>query len=290
MYIFVLIAVLLWFACHSQKGDNLWASNFNSSTIQYNGSNSYSWTACPHATGYYLQNLNGSGNPTGYMSFQFDGSNPVGPTLTVAPDVFQIYAFETSVLRVTALRRNGSITIQMAPCFLAGSLVDTLQGHKLIEDIVIGDTVIGAFGELNTVLALHRPLLGPNTMVRINGHATTSHHPHVGLDRNFYCCDPGRLDTQTYGRSHQVITTSGPSEMFLKGLAPGRVQQLELGHILKTIGGSAVVERIEPIDMTPETQLYNLVVSGSHTYHVDGYAVTGWPNEDDFDYTTWSAL
>jgi hypothetical protein len=40
--------------------------------------------------------------------------------------------------------------------------------------------------------------------------------------------------------------------------------------------------------MVPETQLYNLVVGGSHTYHVDGYAVTGWPNEDDFDYDLWN--
>jgi hypothetical protein len=30
-------------------------------------------------------------------------------------------------------------------------------------------------------------------------------------------------------------------------------------------------------------------MSGSHTYHVDGYAVTGWPSEHDFDYDTWNA-
>ena len=40
--------------------------------------------------------------------------------------------------------------------------------------------------------------------------------------------------------------------------------------------------------MPEDTQLYNLVVDGSHTYHVDGYAVTGWPSENDFDYDTWS--
>jgi hypothetical protein len=39
-----------------------------------------------------------------------------------------------------------------------------------------------------------------------------------------------------------------------------------------------------PYSLPPETQLYNLVVGGSHTYHVEGYAVTGWPREDDFDY------
>jgi hypothetical protein len=41
--------------------------------------------------------------------------------------------------------------------------------------------------------------------------------------------------------------------------------------------------------MPEDTQLYNLVIGGSHTYHVDGYAVTGWPREDDFDYDLWKA-
>jgi hypothetical protein len=49
------------------------------------------------------------------------------------------------------------------------------------------------------------------------------------------------------------------------------------------------VKSLETYSMPPDTQLYNLVVGGSHTYHVDGYAVTGWPREDDFDYDLWVA-
>ena len=41
--------------------------------------------------------------------------------------------------------------------------------------------------------------------------------------------------------------------------------------------------------MPPETKLYNFVVGGSHTYFVNGYAVTGWPREDDFDYDKWES-
>jgi hypothetical protein len=37
----------------------------------------------------------------------------------------------------------------------------------------------------------------------------------------------------------------------------------------------------------PHTQLYNLVLGGSHTMRLDGYLVTGWPNEHDFDYDAW---
>jgi len=33
--------------------------------------------------------------------------------------------------------------------------------------------------------------------------------------------------------------------------------------------------------------LYNLILGGSHTYHVNGYLVTGWPQDVDFNYATW---
>jgi hypothetical protein len=76
--------------------------------------------------------------------------------------------------------------------------------------------------------------------------------------------------------------------MKLHGLAKGRVQTLKLGQPLKTIEGSRVVNTLEAYNLPPETPLYNLVVGGSHTYHVNGYAVTGWPREDDFDYDAWA--
>ena len=76
--------------------------------------------------------------------------------------------------------------------------------------------------------------------------------------------------------------------MELKGLKPERIQKLQTGIQLKTIEGSREVVTLEEYSLPSDTQLYNLVVSGSHTYHVDGYAVTGWPREDDFDYDIWS--
>jgi hypothetical protein len=73
----------------------------------------------------------------------------------------------------------------------------------------------------------------------------------------------------------------------LHGLKKERIQKLYEGVELKTVEGSRVVRSLEVYSMPETTQLYNLVVSGSHTYHVDGYAVTGWPREDDFDYDRW---
>lgn len=176
------------------------------------------------------------------------------------------------------------------PCFLAGALVTMADGsEKAIENVRVGDIVLGAFGEHNTVLALHRPLLGLNTMSAINGdHHTSSHHPHVSVDKKFYAVKPAVVMATTYGQYHQVLDEHGfPSSRFLHGLKQGRVGELTLGIELKTVEGSRSVSSLDTYAMPSDTQLYNLVLSGSHTYYVDGYAVTGWPREDDFDYDAW---
>ena len=99
--------------------------------------------------------------------------------------------------------------------------------------------------------------------------------------------EPAVIDGEVYGKSFPVIGPEGLTQMKLHGLAKGRVQKLEIGQVLKTIDGSRVVNTLEAYSLDPATPLFNLVVGGSHTYHADGYAVTGWPREDDFDYDIW---
>jgi hypothetical protein len=176
------------------------------------------------------------------------------------------------------------------PCFLQGSIVTMADNTtKAIENVCVGDMVLGAFGEHNQVISLHRPLLGNGTMTNINNdHLTSSHHPHISMDKQFYSVNPALVISNTYGKTHTVLDENMvPYERFLSGLNPERIKEMELGVQLKTVEGSKEVTYLETYEMAPDTQLYNLVVSGSHTYYVDGYAVTGWPNEDDFNYDTW---
>ncbi len=182
------------------------------------------------------------------------------------------------------------ISGSVAPCFFKDALVTMQDGStKVIEDVRVGDMVLGAFGEYNEVLALHRPLLGKNTMTNINNeHHTSSHHPHISSDKKFYAVKPAVVMSDTYGKSHEVLDENMvPYQRFLAGLNSGRVEQLVVGVQLKTVDGTRAVTFLDTYEMAPDTQLYNLVISGSHTYYVDGYAVTGWPNEDDFDYDMW---
>jgi len=92
-----------------------------------------------------------------------------------------------------------------------------------------------------------------------------------------------------YGKQHKVIDAEGHEiDLYLYGLNPSRLLNIVEGVELKTVEGSRKVTTLKHYDLSPDTQLYNLVTTGSHTYHVDGYAVTGWPREDDFDYDTWT--
>ena len=216
------------------------------------------------------------------------------PTATTANVVFSV-GDSPVVITLTAINSCGSSNSSLDdfPCFLEGSLV-TMADYttKAIELVCVGDLVLGAFGEPNVVLALHRPLLGQAKMCSINDeHSTTNHHPHIGADKKIYCGDPTTVSAQTYGREHDVLLAdSVPGRMFLHGLKKERILQLSCGVDLKTVEGSRCVRSLEVFEMPPETQLYNLVVGGSHTYHVEGYAVTGWPREDDFDYDAWAPI
>jgi len=185
---------------------------------------------------------------------------------------------------------RGSYTFP-PPCFLAGSPVAMADGSfKAIETVAVGEKVMGAFGEVNTVLALHRPLLGPLAMLRINEeHSTSVHHPHISADKKIYSYNPKIVEAALNNRKYPVIDGEGKTVMRdFTGLQRGRLQRLTVGVELKTLGGVKSVTSLKEYRMPPETQLYNLVLDGSHTYHVDGYAVTGWPREDDFDYDTWT--
>jgi hypothetical protein len=162
---------------------------------------------------------------------------------------------------------------------------------KPIETVEVGDRVVGAFGEINTVTGTQTPLLGFSTISNINGeHKTTSHHPHISPDHNFCCVRPNVVNSLAYGKYHMVKGANGVIEKrLMKGVKPERVVKLEVGMTLQTVTGPRAVTSIEHVPMPPSTPVYHLATNGSHTYVVDGYAVAGWANEEDFDYDTWTS-
>ena len=174
-------------------------------------------------------------------------------------------------------------------CFLAGSLVTMSDGtQKKIEDVIPNDTVRGAFGEINTVVALSRSILGNRLMYKINDdHDTSSDNMHVSVDKQFYSCD---LEStyNVYGYYYRIILEENHTEYWRnKGL--DYYQPLVVGIELQTVNGAKKIDTITEYTLPDNTQLYDLVVSDSHTYFVNGYAVTGWPRDDNWDYITWTS-
>jgi len=165
--------------------------------------------------------------------------------------------------------------------------------RKMIKDVKIGDWLMGAFGEANQVLASEDLTLGERPMFIINyTHHTTADHPHVTPDKGFVVIDPAET-LKEWGQWFRCELADGSFTMLNNiGLdnAKDRIGQMYIGDVLQTVDGPKKVEQIDSYDLPPETKLYNFVMSGSHTYSVDGYFVTGWPRDDDFDYNEWKQI
>lgn len=228
-------------------------------------------------TDYYLGSYSVEDLNTGYLvfyptEFVLEG-DPIDATLTVSNA-----CSESSV--------DASFG-----CFLEGAPVTMADGTtKPIESVVVGDVVRGAFGELNTVEALHQPLVGSSRLCNINNeHRSTTHHPHISADKKFYVVDPAILANMTYGKKHTVILANGSTERrTMPGVAKERLLKLTEGVVLQTVTGPRSVTSITYEPISPFTKVYHLVVGGSHTFLVEGYAVTGWATESDFDYDAWT--
>lgn len=176
------------------------------------------------------------------------------------------------------------------PCFLYGTpIVMADNTIKQIQMVKVGEFVLGANGEINEVLALHRPLLGKRQLVYINDdHITPADHPHTRADmKGFYSCDPEDM-VNGWGHYVDVFTANGREQWRNIGISDRHLSTMHVGVELWTIDGPRVVETMDFIDAPTDTQLYNFVLGGSHTYFANGYSVTGWPNDIDFDYDTWT--
>jgi hypothetical protein len=183
-------------------------------------------------------------------------------------------------------------------CFLEGSEVVMADGsRKKIEDIRVGEYLLGPYGEANPILAWNRPSLGSRRMAMINGeHATTLDHCHLRPDRSFGAVSVTEYLTGENGSVETVILADGTKERWV---LPGfreedlhMVTAIEVGDDLVGYQNGETVARkvdtLELMDLPSDTILYSFVVGGSHVYFVNDYCVTGFINAHDFDFPSWT--
>jgi hypothetical protein len=173
-------------------------------------------------------------------------------------------------------------------CFLAGSLI-TMADYttKNIEDVKIGDEVLGAFGEINKVLATKQTTVGYRLLYKINReHSTTNDHVHITSDRKFVVAE---VDSYVNRLGSFIPCKLDDEEVLLRDVGTSReIKKLEAGIKIASVNGYKDVDQVDVYVAHPNTKVYDLVTNGSHTYIVNGYAASGWIRDDDFDYDLWT--
>ena len=143
-------------------------------------------------------------------------------------------------------------------CFIAGTMIRMFDGtDKKIEDVIIGDELLGYHGEKNKVLAFDRPLLNRRTLYAIN-------------DKNCFVTE-----------EHPFLTTVGWKSIYppsLKAEDENMYQQLEidymcLGQDLITLNGTKKLDSLSFDKKASNQTVYNFILDGNNTYYANGYLV-----------------
>jgi hypothetical protein len=143
-------------------------------------------------------------------------------------------------------------------CFIAGTKILMADGSiKNIEDVMLGDVVLGKDGSHNEVLEFLRPTLGDTgaTMMAFNGEMPfmTSDHPVYVRGYGWKSFDP-KMTEQKY---------------FMP------VGKYQVGDIIETPDGLGFeIKSIEEYtDQNQDQIIYNFRLGGNHTYIADGLIV-----------------
>lgn len=181
----------------------------------------------------------------------------------------------------------GADCSKCASCFAKDCVVKMFDGsEKLIQDVKIGEFVLGAYGDKNEVLYLDRPLRGNRIIWDIEGLFTTDEHPILNENRNGFYIPSFPSWYNDKQQFHTVINKDGVEDkVFLESIDElvTKVEQLEIGSKVASLENGKVITRINATNKKDEL-LYNLVLGGSHTYCVNGIFVSGFCNDKDFDY------
>jgi hypothetical protein len=149
-------------------------------------------------------------------------------------------------------------SIRQTGCFIAGTQITMADSStKSIENIAIGDQVIGRDGAINTVQEYIRPLLGDRTLVGFNGGLPfiTNDHPVLTTDGTWRSVNP-----------------SGTASKY--AAANLNAEQLSVGDTIAT--GDRIgfeILSIEEHADSADLQVYNFSLDGNNTYIANGLVV-----------------
>jgi len=149
-------------------------------------------------------------------------------------------------------------TVRTCCCFVAGTQIAMADGsYKNIEDVALGEVVLGKDSAHNTVLEFLRPTLGETgaTMMAFNGGAPfmTSDHPVWIHEQGWKSFDPD----MTYNKYKMTVG------------------KYAVGDVVETQDGSGfVIDSIEEYsDQDQQQVIYNFKLDGNNTYIANNLVV-----------------
>lgn len=159
-------------------------------------------------------------------------------------------------------------------CFTGDTRITLADGEeKSIDTVRKGDLVLGRFGQANCVIGIERPFLGDRKLFAINESTpfVTAEHP---------------IMTATGWKSIDPRATAAENPQLIVGRLVMNDVLMKLEGCLVTAPSASAPEDwvepvFEPIPLTslearrahPQTQLYNLLLDGDHTYFANGFLV-----------------
>ena len=177
-------------------------------------------------------------------------------------------------------------------CFPGETLVTMADGAKRrIDQIRVGDVLEGGFGYRNTVIAIDKSRLQNRPLKVLNGyHRFTEEHRHVS-PQGWVSMNADATMAEHNQWYDVIVDNHGTIEpRLMVKFTKTPILPLRPGIILLKGDGyeTEFVMTIEDDWSRPEgEEVYSLVMSGSHTFLANGFIVSGWARDDDFDYTPW---
>ncbi len=172
---------------------------------------------------------------------------------------------------------------QARSCFIAGTKILMADGStKAIQAVRHGDYVIGHQGRLNRVIGIEQVALAGRRLYRLNGGGffVTAEHPFMSA-QGWKSIDPTMTQQENPQLRLQSLQVGDQLYRF-------KQYQLSLSHQgnLALQPTPAVdfelieLRQIDSIEADPETQVYNLLLDGNHSYIADDYLVHNKGGDD----------
>ena len=196
------------------------------------------------------------------------GASPSGAKNTFTKTEIQNSTQITSTFQPAIAQNFGGFGIGTGTgcCFVAGTKITMADGSiKNIEDVQLGEKLIGKDDCINTVMNFIRPVLGNRKLISINGS-----DPFVTDDHPLYVRGFGwkSFDPETTKKKYKVFSETG-------------VGQLQVGDIIETLDRvGLVVESLSSHEDDFDLQVYNFELDGNHTYIANNLVVHNKGNPD----------